>query len=70
MASSSSVAGLTRLSGHRIKLGVRLEHIDPGAPQQNGRHERMDATLKAETARPPAAAAAEQQAALNASATT
>ena len=33
-----------------------------GAPQQNGRHERMHATLKAETSRPPAATGAEQQA--------
>jgi len=53
---------MTRLSVHWIKLGIRLEHIDPGAPQQNGRHERMHATLKAETSRPPAATPAEQQA--------
>jgi transposase InsO family protein len=61
-ASSTSPGGLTRLSVHWVKLGIRLERIEPGAPQQNGRHERMHATLKAETSRPPAAAAAEQQA--------
>jgi putative transposase len=61
-ASGSSAGGLTRLSVHWVKLGIRLERIDPGAPQQNGRHERMHGTLKAETARPPAATPAEQQA--------
>jgi putative transposase len=61
-ASSSSPGGLTRLSVHWVKLGIGLERIEPGAPQQNGRHERMHATLKAETSRPPAATAAEQQA--------
>jgi putative transposase len=61
-AASNSPGGLTRLSVQWVKLGIRLERIDPGAPQQNGRHERMHATLKAETSRPPAATAAEQQA--------
>jgi len=60
-ASSSCPGGLTRLSVQWVKLGIRLERIEPGAPQQNGRHERMHATLKAETSRPPAATAAEQQ---------
>ena len=60
-ASSSSAGGLTRLSVHWVKLGIRLERIDPGEPQQNGRHERMHGTLKAETSRPPAASPAEQQ---------
>jgi putative transposase len=60
-ASSSAAGGLTRLSVHWVKLGLRLERIEPGAPQQNGRHERMHATLKAETSRPPAATLAEQQ---------
>ena len=61
-ASSTSPGGLSRLSVHWVKLGIRLERIEPGAPQQNGRHERMHATLKAETSRPPAATAAAQQA--------
>ena len=59
---STGAGGLSRLSVHWVKLGIRLERIDPGAPQQNGRHERMHETLKAETLRPPAATAAEQQA--------
>jgi putative transposase len=58
---SSGAGGLTRLAVQWIKLGIRLERIEPGAPQQNGRHERMHATLKAETSRPPAASLAEQQ---------
>ena len=60
-ASSNSPGGLSRLSVQWVKLGIRLERIEPGAPQQNGRHERMHATLKAETSRPPAATAAAQQ---------
>ena len=59
---SRAAAGLTRLSAHWAKLGIRLEYINPGKPQQNGRHERMHRTLKAETATPPAAGEAEQQA--------
>ena len=60
-ASSTSPGGLSRLSVRWVKLGIRVERIEPGAPQQNGRHERMHATLKAETSRPPAATAVEQQ---------
>jgi putative transposase len=48
--------GVGRLSGLSIKLikaGVTPEWIDPGKPQQNGRHERMHLTLKKETATPP-----------------
>ncbi|MGI8496602.1 MAG: integrase core domain-containing protein [Gemmatimonadaceae bacterium] len=37
-----------------VRLGIQPERIDPGKPQQNGRHERMHRTLKAETAKPPA----------------
>jgi putative transposase len=60
-ASSSALAGLSRLSVRWIKLGIGLERIAPGHPEQNGRHERMHRTLKAETARPPAANATGQQ---------
>jgi putative transposase len=42
-------------------MGIRLERIWPGKPQQNGRHERMHGTLKPETCQPPAANAADQQ---------
>lgn len=58
----NGAGGLTRLAVKWIKLGIRLERIDPGAPEQNGRHERMHGTLKADTARPPAATPAAQQA--------
>lgn len=53
--------GLSRLSIGWLKLGIKLERIDPGQPQQNGRHERMHRTLKAETSRPPAANPHQQQ---------
>jgi putative transposase len=35
-----------------IRLGIRVERIQPGHPEQNGRHERMHLTLKQETTRP------------------
>ena len=57
----TGAGGLSRLAVKWIKLGIRLERTDPGSPQQNGRHERMHATLKAETARPPAGSLAAQQ---------
>jgi transposase InsO family protein len=31
-----------------LRLGIRIERIKPGKPQQNGRHERMHLTLKKE----------------------
>jgi len=49
---SSGVSGLTALSVWWIKLGIRHERIDPGQPQQNGRHERFHLTLL-EAMRPP-----------------
>ena len=49
-----SLARLSRLSAWWVRLGVLPELIKPGKPQQNGRHERMHRTLKAETTRPPA----------------
>jgi hypothetical protein len=59
---SRGAGGLTRLSAWWLKLGIEPRFIHPAAPQENGRHERMHRTLKAETSRPPAAEAAEQQA--------
>ncbi len=59
---SSAAAGLSQLSAHWAKLGIRLEFITPGKPHQNGRHERMHRTLKEETVIPPAADKQEQQA--------
>ena len=58
---SRAVAGLSRLSLWWIKLGIVPERIDPGCPQQNGRHERMHLTLKGETASPPASTFRRQQ---------
>jgi putative transposase len=52
-ASISKAAGLTTLSAWWARLGIKLERIDPGEPQQNGRHERMHRTLKQATCSPP-----------------
>jgi transposase InsO family protein len=50
---SVGAGGLTRVSVWWIRLGIRLERIAPGKPQENGRLERFHRTLKAETAKPP-----------------
>ena len=50
---STGVGGLSRLSVRWLRLGIALERIEPGHPEQNGRHERMHRTLKQETAMPP-----------------
>jgi len=52
---------LTRLTVWWLKLGIVLERIQPGHPEQNGRHERMHRVLKNETTRPPAASLRAQQ---------
>jgi hypothetical protein len=44
-----------------VKLGIQPERIQPGHPEQNGRHERMHLTLKQECCLPPAATLAAQQ---------
>jgi putative transposase len=49
---SIGLGGLTRLSAYFLRLGIQLERIRPAHPQENGRHERMHRTLKAETTRP------------------
>jgi putative transposase len=54
--------GLSKLSVWWIKLGIRHQRIAPGWPEQNGRHERMHRTLKAEATRPPERNQATQQA--------
>lgn len=56
-----SLGRLSRLSVWLLKLGVMPELIEPGKPQQNGRHERMHRTLKDETTRPASANARAQQ---------
>lgn len=51
-ASPNSLFGLSRLSVWWLRLGIAIERIKPGNPQQNGRHERMHLTLKKETTKP------------------
>ena len=58
---SRAPGGLSRLSMWWLQLGIRHERIEPGCPQQNGRHERMHRTLKQDTASPPAANRRRQQ---------
>jgi len=58
---SRAPGGLSRLSMWWLRLGIRHERIQPGCPQQNGRHERMHQTLKQATASPPAANLRRQQ---------
>ncbi len=47
------LGGLSELSVWWIRLGITPERIEPGEPQQNGRHERMHRTLKEDTTSPP-----------------
>ena len=58
---SRAIAGISRLSIYWMKLGITPERIKPGHPEQNGRHEHMHRTLKAETAKPPAPTRRAQQ---------
>ena len=58
---SMALARLSTLSAWWLRLGITPELIEPGKPQQNGRHERMHRTLKAQTARPPEADLRSQQ---------
>ena len=59
--STLAPGGLSLLSIWWIRLGIRPERIMPGRPDQNGQHERMHGTLKAETAKPPYNSIAAQQ---------
>lgn len=58
---STGAGGLSALSVWWLRLGIEPRYIPPSSPQDNGRHERMHRTLKAETSQPAAASAAEQQ---------
>ena len=58
---SRGLGGYSKLSLWWLRLGIRHERIEPGKPQQNGRHERMHLTLKQATAMPPANSRPEQQ---------
>ncbi len=50
----NGLLGLSKLSLSWTKMGIVHERIQPGRPQQNGRHERMHRTLKEDTTKPPA----------------
>lgn len=63
---SVGLGGLSKLSVWFIKLGIIPERIETGHPEQNGRHERMHRTLKAETIRPPRSNLRQQQRAFEA----
>ena len=58
---SPGLARLSRLSLWWIRLGISIQRIVPGHPEQNGAHERMHRTLKEETARPPESTFKRQQ---------
>lgn len=60
-ASGNSLWGMTRLSIWWIRLGIKIERIEPGNPQQNGRHERMHRTLKLEATKPAGSHLLQQQ---------
>jgi len=57
----NALGGLSPLAVWWIRLGIRPERIEKGAPQQNGTHERMHRTLKAEATQPASASLAAQQ---------
>jgi len=59
--SGTGILGLSRLSLEWQRLGIMHERIQPGKPQQNGRHERMHRRLKQDTASPSAKTIRSQQ---------
>jgi putative transposase len=61
-ASPMALYGLSRLSVWWLRLGIQIERIKPGHPEQNGRHERMHLTLKQATTKPPGGNLLQQQA--------
>jgi putative transposase len=61
-ASPNSLFGLSKLSVWWLRLGIQIERIRPGHPEQNGRHERMHLTLKKEATQPAAPNFLQQQA--------
>ena len=61
-ASPHALFGLSKLAVWWLRLGIHIERIKPGHPQQNGRHERMHLTLKKEATKPAALNFLQQQA--------
>src|SRR5688572_30608493 len=60
-ASGHALYGLSKVSVWWLRLGIQIERIRPGHPEQNGRHERMHLTLKREATKPTAANTLQQQ---------
>jgi putative transposase len=60
--SPNALFNLSKLSVWWLRLGIGIERIKPGNPQQNGRHERMHLTLKLETTKPAGGNFLQQQA--------
>ena len=60
-AGLNALFNLSKLSVWWLRLGIEIERIRPGCPQQNGRHERMHLTLKREATRPPGMNSLQQQ---------
>lgn len=58
---STGPGRLSRLAVWWLKLGIQLDRIDPGHPEQNGRHERFHLTLQTEATSPPAVSPPQQQ---------
>ncbi len=50
-ASPNALFNLSKLAVWWLRLGIAIERIKPGHPQQNGRHERMHLTLNKEATR-------------------
>jgi transposase InsO family protein len=61
-ASAHALFNLSKLAVWWLRLGIGIERIKPGHPQQNGRHERMHLTLKKEATKPPSRNFLQQQA--------
>jgi len=61
-ASPHSLFGLSKLAVWWLRLGIQIERIKPGHPEQNGRHERIHLTLKKEATKPAAQNFLQQQA--------
>jgi transposase InsO family protein len=61
-ASPNGLYNLSKMAVWWLRLGIEIERIKPGRPQQNGRHERMHLTLKQEATRPAGANFLQQQA--------
>ncbi len=60
-ATANALYGLSRLAVWWLRLGIQIERIRPGHPEQNGRHERMHLTLKTEATKPAAPNVLQQQ---------